>query len=236
MTQQNNSIDISTLENIKIRNIKYKVYIFLIFVATYVFWWSFVNSFATVKWLKENLSTVNNKITDIDRKIMEWRKINETINFAKQKKTETIDCINNPECKQTSLINDFWSVKNNLKVYFQLSQLDETKMDYNQKLILQNMDEFLLKTPLWQYNWVVNIISFWVPVVVDYDKNIYKLPITLNIDFSDKNNLLMFLDNIENKITTDNNMYYTIDTLNYNVANYSTNQTVNMSVNAYFYK
>lgn len=237
MTQQieNNLTNSVSLENIKLRNIKQKAYIFILLVLTYLFWGSFQDSFSQVEALNSQNIALDNQLIQVESDLSDANKINEITKTAETNKDKIVACINEKRCDMLETSKDIKDNISTIRTYFLINKFDISKMDFNQKAILQNINEFLLNS-VSNPNWNINIISFWVPTLADYDKDIYKLPITLSIDFANKNMLLNFLENMEYKLPVLNGVYYKINSLNYNIVNYDIGQTVNIWVDAYFYK
>jgi hypothetical protein len=67
--------------------------------------------------------------------------------------------------------------------------------------------------------------------------NLFYVPLKLNITFDTKDALLSFIDNVEKRVLADVNyrVLYKIDKVNYDIANYTTQQKVDIDLNAYYY-
>lgn len=63
-----------------------------------------------------------------------------------------------------------------------------------------------------------------------------QVPITLTVDFADKNGLLSFVYNVENTISTQFPMLYTINSVNYDIVKYQETQTVTIDIIGYMTK
>ncbi len=222
------------LQDLKIKNIKYKIYIFIWLVFIYIFWPYFTESIDNVKNLKEEISKIEKQIWEINIDINEANNFVQTTDNIEKNKTNIVSCLNsNNSCDDLDFIsNSTWTNIDIIRNYLLINKLVQYKMEFDQRKILKNINEFLLK----DVSWLINIISFWSVKLIDYDRWIYELPLTLNIDFSDKNSLLKFIGNIERNIDLENLLYYRIMSMNYNVVNYEQSQTVNVSLNIYFYK
>jgi hypothetical protein len=57
------------------------------------------------------------------------------------------------------------------------------------------------------------------------------------VTFDTKDALLSFIDNVEKRVLSDSNyrVLYKIDKVNYDIANYTTQQEVDIDMNAYYY-
>jgi uncharacterized alkaline shock family protein YloU len=77
-------------------------------------------------------------------------------------------------------------------------------------------------------------VSFTNPVLVDEELELYKIPITMTIIFEHKKMLDSFLHNIEEKISFTIPILYKVTALTYNIVNYTEEQSVNLSLDAYY--
>lgn len=211
------------------KSFKYKFWIFLLFLFAYLFYIYFLwGSIAKVSNLKNSIKEFENKKENVEMQIDKIDNKLKLVKKANNQKDQLVDCINSDRCEDISTELD--NKKDFFKAYFLSSEVSDTKSSFDQKLLLKNIYEFLL----WA-NEKINIISFGGLSLENFDKGIYKLPITLNVDFESKESFLNFLEKIENKIDLDMPVYYKIDSVNYDVMNYKKAQTVNVSMSAFFY-
>lgn len=120
--------------------------------------------------------------------------------------------------------------------YIQLNNLTDPKMAVNEKILLANINEYLLRDPdTKSKNGTVNKIA--IGESKDFFWNLFYVPIQLNITFATKDALLSFIDNVEKKVLADENyrVLYKIATVNYDIANYAIQQEVDVELNAYYY-
>ena len=102
--------------------------------------------------------------------------------------------------------------------------------------MLANINEYLLRDPVTQAkNGLINQIAIGEPK--QFFWNLYYVPLKLNVTFDTKDALLSFIDNVEKKVLADINyrVLYKIDKVNYDIANYTTQQKVDIDLNAYYY-
>jgi hypothetical protein len=64
------------------------------------------------------------------------------------------------------------------------------------------------------------------------------VPVKLSVDFADKDAFLSFVDNVEKKILSDAQyrVLYKIIDVSYDITHYQEKQTVDISLNAYYYQ
>ena len=71
--------------------------------------------------------------------------------------------------------------------------------------------------------------------MLDDQYKIKALDITLNMEFDHKRNLISFLKNIEDKVFKELPVLYVIESLNYDIVNYTERQWVNIAATVYYF-
>jgi hypothetical protein len=161
---------------------------------------------------------------------------------------QLIQDINKQENKIISCLNNkIWcedilpSIKTNFGIarsYISLNNFSWWKMAIDEKKLLANINEYLLKS-CWNNsdkNWSINKISFLDSI--NYLWKLNYVPIRLNITFEDKNWLSCFINNAEKNILVDQSyrILYKIDEIAYDIVNYETQQNVDINMFAYYYQ
>ena len=245
-----------------IASIRYKVYIFFIVVILVFMWpmfewtvdkvrgvWSMDNAFA--------LSEIGNLSNNLFKKRWEWGLLNDVDSLDKKiedvqasinkannelsiidrlnnegKRNTIITCLNTWDCEGVpeDLVPFLWF----FRTYMLIDSLEWEKMRFNQKLVLKNINDFLLKTVSWLGNGELLSITFWSPVSVDSEYNLFRIPITLRVTFEHEEMLMSFLHNVEERVHLTIPILYKIDSMNYDIVNYSQEQTVAITMNAYY--
>jgi hypothetical protein len=113
-----------------------------------------------------------------------------------------------------------------------LSDLHDSKMEVNEKTLLKNINEYLLGKSVSS----VQNISLGKPELVL--GNLYSLPIQLRVEFSDKDKLFAFIDRVDKQIpnTEAVRVLYKLDEVSYDIMHYNEVQTVDLSLNAFYYQ
>jgi len=261
---QNNKVS-SNMRAHAIATVRYKVYIFILIVIL-VFIWPMVEEKADTlrgTWSLDDLLKISelpniyanfiqtrgeegwilNQIDEVDEQIAEVEKNTENAKLT----LEIIESLNEP-WKQNTIINclNNWmcdEIEEKLipflplfRTYMLVGNLKWEKMSFNQKVILKNINDFLLKTSAWLENGEIQEIGFSSPIQVDKNLELYKIPITLRVKFEHKKMLISFLHNIEEKISFTIPILYKVTALTYNIVNYAEEQSVNISLDAYYIK
>ena len=117
-------------------------------------------------------------------------------------------------------------------------------MAINESKILKSINEFMTKSSHSladerKYNGNVTDISIGDNEILD--NNIVQVPVNLTITFNTQDNLIDFLNNLENRIFYDqvdglnNSILYKIQEIKYDIVNYKDSQDVEILLYAYAY-
>lgn len=220
----------------RVVSIRYRVYFIVLLLVLIIFG----NNILLPAW--DDYQSQKTEVTDINMQIssFETKKLQADADKALIQKIESqqsniISCLNTREnCAaiDQSLRNNFSFARS----YIQLNNLTDPKMAVNEKILLANINEYLLRDSTTKAkNWVVNKISIGEPK--EFIWNLFYVPIKINITFATKDALLSSIDNIEKNVLSDEQyrVLYKIDKVNYDIANYATQQEVDIDLNAYYY-
>jgi len=125
-----------------------------------------------------------------------------------------------------------------VRSYLQLNNLQNDKMIIDERVILANINEFLLRDQSSERksrNGIINKIAIWEPET--YSENLYHIPIEINVTFNDKDGLMSFIENVEKHILPDPKyrILYKINEIVYDIVNYEERQDVQILLSAYYY-
>jgi len=217
----------------KVTNLKYKTFILVIFIFCWFWWGNFQDSITEVNSLKEDDSALQQKLDDINKESEKVKANENMIKYIDENNQKVVNCINSywMKCKDTQLVN-IQEARN----YLLMSPNTSLKMDFDQKKILANIDKYLLISNGSTVNGNVEVITFAWAQAIDKSLWLYKVSITLTIDFKDDKSLLSFIQNTERRIFMDNTMLYKIISVSYDIVKYQENQSVTITLEAYFYK
>lgn len=220
----------------RVVSIRYRIYFIVLLLVLVVF----VTNVLLPAWddyqdTKTDVRSIDMQIASFETKKLQSEADHALIKKIDAQQSNIISCLNTrANCAQIDV-----SLKNNFsfaRSYIQLNNLTDPKMAVNEKILLANINEYLLKdsTTISQ-NGDINQIAIWEPQQF-YD-NLYYVPVKLNITFATKDALLSFIENVEEKVLekADYRVLYKIDKVNYDLANYTTQQQVDIDMNAYYY-
>mgnify|MGYP001643172706 CR=1 FL=1 len=223
---------------------KYKVYVIILLIL-WVLLWS--------KYLPDAYAYYRSVQTNYQQKQTELINLKQKIEQLTQDKLQLLN-LNKYLFFQFSLIflHFFWkecsALPDNLKSnlwpavsYLQMGNLSSEKMKIDEKKILKNLDQYLIKnnpaekvsTP----NGQIEEIEIWEPEPVAKDSVFFKLPIKIKVTFSDKDDLISFVDNIERFIipNAEDRILYQIDEVSYDMMAYDETQTTEIQLSAYYF-
>ena len=220
----------------RVVSIRYRIYFIVLLLVLVIFG----NNILLPAW--DNFQSTKTDVSNIDLQISSFqtKKLQSDADKALIQKIEDqqwniISCLNTREnCSSIdpALRTNFSFARS----YIQLNNLTDPKMFINEKVLLANINEYLLRDPVNKSkNGLINKIAigeskqfFW---------NLFYVPLQLNITFDTKDALLSFIDNVEKRVLTDPNyrVLYKIDKVAYDIANYTTQQKVDIDLNAYYY-
>lgn len=241
--QQQKSADVDTfaedsqilITTSRVVSIRYKIYFIVLLLVLVIFG----NNILLPSW--DKYQNVKTEVSDIDLQIssFETRRLQsesdkKLIQKIESQQSNIISCLNtrtNCAAIDAALRNNFSFARS----YIQLNNLTDPKMFINEKILLANINEYLLRDANKVKNGLVNKIAIGEPK--QFFWNLFYVPLKLNITFDTKDALLSFIDNIEKRVLSDVNyrVLYKIDKVNYDIANYTTQQQVDVDMNAYYY-
>ncbi len=248
----------------QIKNVRYMVYTFVVGISLLIFQPIFSTSVDKVRWAwaakkMTSMSAGNpinnitkgrgeggllNEIDTLDASIIQIQEqikaVDATLAIVKhldneQKQNTIALCLNTEQCSgvPASLTPHLTLLRN--YIILDRLQWDWEKMDFDQKMVLKSISEFLLKSPWGIVNGELQSINFTAPAVVDANLRLYKLSFNLSVDFSNKELLLAFLENVDTKMDFNIPILYAIDNVSYDAMSYEDPQTVMIGMSAYYY-
>ncbi len=150
-----------------------------------------------------------------------------------QKQNTIATCLNAGQCDGVpASLKPYLTL---LRNYIILDRLEGEKMDFNQKMVLKSINQFLIKNSWTLAGTDIAGVNFTPPSLVDPALNLYRLPFTLTVDFQNEAQLFTFLTNVDTKMTFELPILYAIDKVGYDAMEYEDPQTVTITMSAYYY-
>lgn len=246
----------SQVSKVRIVTAKYKVYIVLCLIFIALLRFVYIND------AKNALASSNSTYDNIERQLTN---IENMINVAKKDMSYLCDekdgiiknekilrkCLNEDSsiCWKlpTGWKTESWDNVDYTKIrvplsYLQLHSLYNKKMAVDEKAVLRNLNEYIIKQDIsWEERekvWEILRIEIWDPVAVtDWDTHFFEVTIDTQIKFANVDELVGFLSNIEKKIIENGNnrILYKIQTVSYDIITNDEPQITDISMIAYYY-
>ncbi len=246
----------------QIRNVRYMVYTFVVGIMLLIFQPMFAKSVDKVRgiWAAKAMLSLSSGnpidnitksrwegglLNEIDLLDVEIKQIQDDIKKVEwtlaivnhldneQKQNTVALCLNVKQCAgvPASLMPHLTLLRN----YIILDRLQGEKMDFDQKVVLKSVSEFLTRSAGGVQNGQIESINFSAPEVVSPELNLHKLSFNLTIEFPEKSSLIAFLANVDTKVNFDFPVLYAVDSVSYDAMEYEDSQTVLVSMWAYYY-
>ena len=126
--------------------------------------------------------------------------------------------------------------------YLQLHSLYNKKMPVDEKKVLKNLNEYLIKQDMaWGSRtkvWDILRIEIWDPEAYEnWDIHFFEVPVDVTIEFTTIGDLTGFLYNVEKKLIDnwEDRILYKIQSISYDIVSKDEPQTTDISMLAYYY-
>jgi len=244
----------TAISRIRVVTAKYKVYIVLLLIFIALFWFNYIPS--AKKDYNNSLtsySQVNLQLTSLKREIEDAKAdmdylCNDT-NWVVANEDSLRKCLN--ERSGCSSLPDTWrtwtgeSTSYDLSIplsYLQLHSLYNKKMPVDEKRVLKNLNEYLIKQDIsWEDKrkvWDILRIEIWDPKAESAgDNHFFAVPVNVQIKFDTISDLTGFLYNIEKKLIEnwEDRILYKVQTVSYDIVTNDEPQITDISMVAYYY-
>lgn len=241
-----------SISRIRIVTAKYRVYIvlLLIFICIFVFE-TLPNMKDTYNSRKSSYQQANSELSSIQTEIKiaenDMKFLWEILDNEQSLKT----CLNEKNKEACLKMPESWMVwdEENKQYdftiplsYLQLHSLYNKKMPVDEKKVLKNLNEYLIKQNIdWTSKakvWDILKISIWDPeAVTKWDEHFFEVPMDVTIEFTTIWDLTWFLYNVEKKLIDkwEDRILYKIQSISYDVVSRDEPQTTDISMLAYYY-
>lgn len=220
---------------------KYKVYVIILLILSVLLWMKYLpESFSYYKGIQSTQQQKQDEIKTLKQEVEQLTQDKLQLANIHKYKNQILVCVNEQkECASLpdNLKSNFWPAIS----YLQMGTLTSQKMKIDEQKILKNLDQYLIKnnpaenvsTP----NGIIEEIEIWEPELTEKDSALWKLPLKVKVTFSDKDDLISFVDNIEKFIIPEESdrIFYQIDEIAYDMMAYDESQTTDVSLIAYYF-
>lgn len=246
-TRQEEDLPVS---RIRVVTAKYKVYIVILLIFIAILWFesipninkSYTNRKASYDQAKSQLNEIKNQIKESE---LDKTYLGEIINNEWNLK----DCLNSLDRTKCNSLPENWKVWDESKYdfsiplsYLQTNSLYNPKMPVDEKKVLRNLNEYLIKQDIeWNSRtrvWDILKISIWDPESIENSgEHFFEVPVDVSIKFTTIWDLTGFLYNVEKKMidNSDDRILYKIQSVSYDIVSNDEPQITDIQMLAYYY-
>ncbi len=240
------------MSRIRVVTAKYKVYIVLLLIFICLLLMDYIpNTRQSYESKQSTYNQVNSQLTAVRNDI---RKAEDDMAYlwditSNEQNLKT--CLNEKKKEVCLKLPESWMVwewtgrKYDFSVplsYLQLHSLYNKKMPVDEKKVLKNLNEYLIKQDItWGSRtrvWDILKISIWDPhSVKNWDTHFFKVPVNVTIEFTTIGDLTGFLYNVEKKMVEkwSDRILYKIQSVSYDIIASDKPQVTDISMLAYYY-
>lgn len=240
------------LSRIRVITAKYKVYLVLLLIFICLLLLEYIpNMQDRYNSRQSSFNQVNSQLVSLESQIRDAQKEEQFLNEILANEDTLKNCLNEEDGEDCSSLPDSWKntsedgVDYNYAIplsYLQLHSLYNAKMPVDEKKVLKNLNEYLIKEDIsWNSRtrvWEILRISIWDPSAVKAgDTHFFKVPVNVSIKFTSVNELIWFLYNVEKKLIDNggDRILYKIQTVSYDIVSNDEPQITEIHMLAYYY-
>lgn len=234
---------------------RYRVYTFILVVIIILIEPMFTSAIEAVRWTWAFSISLTDPVSMITKRWEGW-KLNELDDLQKQidetnekiaQTKQQIEIVKNLEMpeKQATILNcvNWWmcdtmgallSRIDLLRSFLMIEWLTAEKLNFDQKFVLRNINEFLSAQPGRGKLVDIKGISFAPPVEIMPEYKLNKVAVNLDVTYLVNSDFMQFLNNIESKVHQDLPVMWRIEAVNYDIVNYLDTQDVSMTLAVYY--
>ena len=210
------------------------------------------------------------KLNEVHAKITEARKDMNLLTGIVYNEQNLAKCLNDEDAQICSSLPEEWKtwtwedIQYDFTIplsYLQLHSLYNKKLSVDEKKVLKNLNEYLIKEDIeWTWKnvvWKILKISIWDPEVIGYRTketptwnpnnpvnkkdipNFFVVPVDVEIEFTEIDDLIWYLYNVEKKLIDkdkwEDRILYKIQTVSYDIIANDEPQITDISMLAYYY-
>ncbi|MDR2190304.1 MAG: hypothetical protein LBP53_03825 [Candidatus Peribacteria bacterium] len=231
---------------------RYKVYAGILFLVLLWGWMDFFpkihtnykSAGATYESIKQNIQALQNQKSAAQRDKTYLEEIE-----SHQETLET--CLNKEDTSACTSLPESWNVEYQGKTikdfsvplsYLQLNSLYAPKMPVDEKKVLRNLNEYLIRNGIVVQN--VNVKNGDIKNITIGESSpfpessvLFSVPLTLSLEFKGIDDLISFVHNVEKKLISvpSDRILYKIQEIGYDIIAANKPQTAEVSMIAYYY-
>lgn len=244
--------DETSISRIRVITAKYKVYLVLLLIFICVLVFEYIpNMKDRYNSTQSSYNQVQSQLNIVKGQIEEAKMEEQYLYEIIENEDELKNCLNEQSDEKCSALPDSWKqiteegVEYNYSVplsYLQTHSLYSEKMPVDEKKVLKNLNEYLIKEDIsWNSRtrvWDILRITIWDPSPVNGgDQHFFVVPVSVSIEFTEIEDLIWFLYNVEKKLVDnwEDRILYKIQTVSYDIISHDEPQITEIGMLAYYY-
>lgn len=225
----------------RVLSTRYKVYLLVMLVLLYMLvQYVFFPLLDRQQAQQTQLQNIVTQLQSFESKRLQYVADAALVQSIENQQEILLNCINNQTACE-ALDEGLRDKVDIAKMFLQLDTVIDPIMGVDEKRILASLNDYaLIRTPNnpdtnRERNGSIQSIRIADPVV--YDGAVYRVPIDLEINFSNKDGLLSFINNIENSLAANPpyRLLYVIDQIDYDVVRYNEEQKATIQLSLFYY-
>lgn len=222
----------------RIVQVRYRFYaVWVLLVILLIIFWMIMPGLDTFNTKKSQIQSAKGTLESLQAREDQYKQSIGFLETVQQEDSNIISCINEWENCQNlpqEVMDGSWLAR----TFLLTNGMNKTKMDVDERKIIESVDRYLVKLEPFlnnsSVNWTLNRISIWDKTFGD---GLYTVPISIDMTFEDKSSLLSFINNVEKYIPSEESLriFYKINSINYDVINSDQPQDTTIYMNLYYY-
>ena len=222
----------------RIVQVRYRFYaVWVVLLALIAIFWFVTPSIDIYKSKKSEIQSARTTLENLEARESQYKQSIWFLETVQEEEDKIVLCIDKWEdCD--SLPDEVKANTWLARAYILTNGMNKTKMDVDERKIIESIDTYLVKLEPFlnnsSINGTIDKISIWDKT---YEGWLYMVPVQVDITFDDKSYLLSFIDNIEKYIpeSEDIRIMYKIDKISYDIINSDEAQETSIYMNLYYY-
>ena len=248
--------DVKSWDNLPISKIrvitaKYKVYLVLLLIFICALLIEYIpNMKDRYNSRESSYNQVKSQLVLVEDQIKKAQEEEKFLNEIISNESILKDCLNGQSDEECQALPESWKYETDEweeydysvpLSYLQLHSLYNVKMPVDEKKVLKNLNEYLIKEDIsWNSRtrvWDILRISIWNPTPVGGSEHFFSVPVSVSIEFTEIKDLIWFLYNVEKKLIDNrwDRILYKIQTVSYDIISNDEPQITEIGMLAYYY-
>ena len=239
------------ISKIRVITAKYKVYLVLLLIFICALLIEYIpNMKDRYNSRESSYNQVKSQLVLVEDQIKKAQEEEKFLNEIIENEGVLKDCLNGQSDEECQALPEDWKqvteewIDYNYSVplsYLQLHSLYNLKMPVDEKKVLKNLNEYLIKEDIsWNSRtrvWDILRISIWNPTPVGGSEHFFSVPVSVSIEFTEIKDLIWFLYNVEKKLIDNrwDRILYKIQTVSYDIISNDEPQITEIGMLAYYY-